>query len=161
MSELNKKTGLMLVFCILTSCDTPEFEEPPISALEDLAPGVEPVSGNTSNGTGGLILPDGFSATVVYEGTGESRELLILENGDMFVSRSGLREGPHIFGLRDTDGDYVVDRVEPFFEVATPAEQKVPRVHIEYHEGYLYAVTNEQASSRRIQHPRSSRLRPN
>ena len=93
---------------------------------------------------GGLILPDGFSAVVVFDGTGESREIFIRDDGDIFVSLSGLREGPHILGLRDEDGDWRIDRVERFFDVSTPKQQKVPRVHIAYRDGYLYAVTNEQ-----------------
>ena len=39
-----------------------------------------------------LILPPGFSAQVVFEGTGESRELVIRSDGDLFVSLSGLRD---------------------------------------------------------------------
>lgn len=92
----------------------------------------------------GLILPYGFEATVVFEGTSESRELYIRDDGDMFVSLSGLGEGPHILGLRDEDGDHVIDTVTRFFDVTTPESQLAPRVHIEYHNGYLYAVTNEQ-----------------
>lgn len=91
-----------------------------------------------------LKLPPGFESVVVFEGTGESREIYIREDGDLFVSLSGLRDDYQILGLRDTDGDFVINVVEPFFRVATPAEQKVPRVQIEYFEDYLYAVTNEQ-----------------
>ncbi len=91
-----------------------------------------------------LRLPPGFESTVVFAGTGESRELYIRQDGDLFVSLSGLRDDHQILGLRDSDGDRVADVVSPFFHVTTPAEQRVPRVHIEYFEGYLYAATNEQ-----------------
>lgn len=91
-----------------------------------------------------LVLPDGFAADVVFEGTGESRELYIREDGDLFVSLSGIRDDHTILGLRDEDGDHVIDTVLPFFRVTTPNEQKVPRVHIAYADDYLYAVTNEQ-----------------
>jgi len=94
--------------------------------------------------TAGLILPPGFEAQVVFEGTGESRELFIREDGDIFVSLAGIRDGKHILGLRDEDGDFVVDTVEAFFHFGTPEEQREPQVHIEYFAGYLYAVTNEQ-----------------
>ena len=100
---------------------------------------------------GGLILPDGFSAVVVFDGTGESREIFIRDDGDIFVSLSGLREGPHILGLRDEDGDWRIDRVERFFDVSTPKQQKVPRVHIAYRDGYLYAITNEQLVRLRLE----------
>ena len=104
----------------------------------------QPTQQSSEVDLGGIVLPSGFSAQVVFEGTGESRELVIREDGDMFVSLSGVRQGNSIVGLRDTDGDRVVDLVRPFFYVATPPEQKVPRVHIRYADGYLYAVTNEQ-----------------
>ena len=71
-----------------------------------------------------LILPPGFSAQVVFEGTGESRELFIRSDGDLFVSLSGLRDDFHILGLRDENGDHVIDTVEPFYRVTTPEEQK-------------------------------------
>ncbi len=91
-----------------------------------------------------LDLAPGFEAQVVFEGTGESRELFIREDGDLFVSLSGIRDDNTVLGLRDEDGDHVIDTVRPFFQVTTPDEQKVPRVHIAYADDYLYAVTNEQ-----------------
>lgn len=108
---------------------------------ESVAP---PPAASTPASTAGLILPPGFEAQVVFEGTGESRELYIREDGDLFVSLAGIRDGRHILGLRDEDGDHVVDTVESFFHVATPDEQREPQVHIEYFAGYLYAIDNEQ-----------------
>lgn len=93
---------------------------------------------------GELMLPPGFVSTIVFEGTGEARELVIRSDGDMFVGLSGIQDGPVILGLRDEDGDHVIDRVEPFFNLTTPLEQKVPRVHIRYFNEFLYAITNEQ-----------------
>jgi len=97
-----------------------------------------------------LDLAPGFEARVVFEGTGESRELFIREDGDLFVSLSGIRDDNTILGLRDEDGDHVIDTVRPFFRVATPKAQKVPRVHIAYADDYLYAVTNEQIVRMRL-----------
>jgi glucose/arabinose dehydrogenase/mono/diheme cytochrome c family protein len=91
-----------------------------------------------------LILPPGFEAVVVFEGTGESREIFIREDGDLFVSLAGLADAPQILGLRDEDGDYVIDKVEKFYHLKTPATQRPPQVHIEYFNEYLYAVENEQ-----------------
>lgn len=91
-----------------------------------------------------LILPPGFEAQVVFKGTGESREIYIREDGDLFVSLSGLSDDKHILGLRDEDGDYVIDTVERFYHLTTPEAQRVPQVHIEYFDEYLYAVNNEQ-----------------
>lgn len=91
-----------------------------------------------------LKLPSGFAAQVVFEGTGESREIYVRSDGDIFVSLAGLGNGPHILGLRDEDGDYVVDTVERFHDLTTPETQRPPQVHIEYFDDYLYAVDNEQ-----------------
>ncbi len=91
-----------------------------------------------------LKLPPGFESIVVFEGTGESREIYIREDGDLFVSLAGRRDDNQILGLRDSDGDFVIDIVEPFYRVSTPVEQRTPHVHIEYFDGYLFAATNEQ-----------------
>lgn len=90
-----------------------------------------------------LQLPAGFEAQVVFEGTGEAREIYVRADGDLFVSLSGLRDGNHILGLRDTDGDFVIDVIEPFYPLTTPDEQRAPRVQIEYFDDYLYAADNE------------------
>jgi glucose/arabinose dehydrogenase/mono/diheme cytochrome c family protein len=92
---------------------------------------------------GELLLPPGFRAQVVFDGTGESRELYIREDGDLFVSLAGIRDGNQVLGLRDEDGDHVVDTVQGFHSVRTPDDQSTPQVHIEYDDGYLFAVDNE------------------
>lgn len=91
-----------------------------------------------------LKLPPGFSAQVIFEGTGESREIYVRSDGDIFVALAGLGNGPHILGLRDDDGDYIVDTVERFHHLTTPESQRPPQVHIEYFDDFLYAVGNEQ-----------------
>ena len=91
-----------------------------------------------------LSLPPGFETQVVFEGAGESRELYIREDGDLFVSLTGLSDDKHILGLRDEDNDFVIDTVERFYHLTTPETQRLPQVHIEYFEKYLYAVENEQ-----------------
>jgi len=91
-----------------------------------------------------LELSSGFEAQVVFEGTGESREIYVRADGDLFVSLAGLRDDKHILGLRDEDGDHVIDTVERFYHIRTPEEQRAPQVHIEYFDDYLYAVENEQ-----------------
>lgn len=113
---------------ILSACQP---AEPPAPAAELTAPAE-------------LKLPPGFEALVVFEGTGEARELYIREDGDLFVSLSGLRDDKHILGLRDEEGDFVIDTVERFYHLTTPDTQRVPQVHIEYFDDYLYAVENEQ-----------------
>jgi glucose/arabinose dehydrogenase/mono/diheme cytochrome c family protein len=91
-----------------------------------------------------LILPPGFEAQVVFEGTGESREIYIREDGDLFVSLAGMRDGEHILGLHDEDDDFVIDMVTRFYRITTPDGRRPPQVHIEYFDDYLYAVELEQ-----------------
>ena len=60
----------------------------------------------------GLTLPPGFTATVVQEGLGAGRHLVIRRNGDLFLaSRNGLT------AMRDTNGDFKVDEVTPVGDV--------------------------------------------
>ncbi|MCG8441127.1 MAG: PQQ-dependent sugar dehydrogenase, partial [Caulobacterales bacterium] len=114
------------------------------SALWALAPAPAQHAGGAHVFNDGLILPEGFRAQVVHEIGWESRELIIREDGDMFVSLSGKHEGDHVIGLRDADGDHVIDVTTSFLPVTTPADQKFPRVHIARHGAWLYAVTNEE-----------------
>jgi len=127
-SRRNRSILLLAGATLLAGCAPPED---PVAATDDIS-------------TTELQLPPGFEATVVFEGTGESREIYVREDGDIFVSLAGLSDAPHILGLRDEDGDYVIDTVEKFYHLKTPESQRRPRVHIEYFNEYLYAVENEQ-----------------
>lgn len=74
-----------------------------------------------SDSTDGLILPHGFYAEVVYEGSGPARHLAIRRNGDIYVTTQlepFTEYDPDkvrgILALRDTDKDGRIDRVEKF-----------------------------------------------
>jgi hypothetical protein len=69
----------------------------------------------------GLVLPPGFHADVVYEGSGPARHLAVRANGDIYVTTQlppfstydpALNRG--ILALRDTDKDGRIDHVESF-----------------------------------------------
>ncbi len=124
----------LLLAALLAGCGG---EDPAAPATDDA---MAPAPADAIDDSGELILPPGFVAEVVFEGTGESRELYVREDGDLFVSLTGIRDGAHILGLRDSDGDHVIDTVTRFYHLTTPAEQRLPQVHIEYHDGYLYAI---------------------
>jgi glucose/arabinose dehydrogenase len=60
----------------------------------------------------GLTLPSGFTATVVQEGLGAGRHLVVAPSGDIYLgSHSGL------VAMRDTDHDGKVDKTESFGDV--------------------------------------------
>lgn len=115
-----------------------------LAALGACSPAEPPAPIAVASTTAELKLPAGFEATVVFEGTGESREIYVRDDGDLFVSLAGLSDDAHILGLRDDDGDYVIDTVERFYHLTTAEPQRTPQVHIEYFDDYLYAVNNEQ-----------------
>jgi len=83
----------------------------------------------------GLELPPGFQATVFAEGVGPgTRHLVVRDNGDVLVSRQNGR----LVGLKDDDGDGVVDRSD---------ERKVPITSgIALHGGYVYFSDNSSVS---------------
>lgn len=87
--------------------------------------------------TDGLVLPPGFQAEVVYEGSGPARHLAIRDNGDIYVTTQlppfaaydpKLNRG--ILALRDRDKDGRVDTVEHFTEILGTG--------IRFHKGALY-----------------------
>ena len=60
----------------------------------------------------GLVLPEGFSATVVQEGQGPGRHLAVAANGDIYLAgRDGL------LAMRDKDGDGKADETMKFGDV--------------------------------------------
>lgn len=137
-----RAAALVAATGLLAACGA---EQPPAEPMPE-----QPAEQDVAADSGELKLPPGFASQVVFEGTGESRELYIRDDGDLFVSLSGLRDDKHILGLRDEDGDYVIDTVERFYHLTTPEEQRVPQVHIEYFDEYLYAVENEQLVRMRL-----------
>ena len=60
----------------------------------------------------GLVVPEGFTATVVQEGLGTARHLAIAANGDLYVAG---REG--LVAMRDKDHDGKIDETAKFGDV--------------------------------------------
>jgi glucose/arabinose dehydrogenase len=68
----------------------------------------EPVECAADNG--GLVLPEGFCATVFADDTGRPRHMAVAPNGDLYVTiRGGRGESGSAIALRDTTGDGVAD----------------------------------------------------
>lgn len=65
----------------------------------------------------GILLPQGFCASVFADSLGRARYIAIAENGDVYVSIEGTRPNdtipkPAFIALRDTDRDGRADRIE-------------------------------------------------
>jgi glucose/arabinose dehydrogenase len=83
---------------------------------------------------GGLKLPTGFCAAVVAENVARARHLIVVPNGDVFVSTAngrGARGG--VVALRDTNGDGKLDKREQFGDNGGTG--------IAMRNGYLYLAT--------------------
>ena len=87
---------------------------------------------------GGLTLPAGFCALVVHKGVNvNARHLLVMPNGDVFVSIRATGQTPGaLLGLRDTNGNGKLDDPGDLSErFGTGAHGLV------YRNGYLYYAT--------------------
>jgi len=87
-------------------------------------------------GNGGLILPDGFVATVVIDSVHGARHLAVRENGDIYVKLRSSKENAGNIALRDTDGDGKADVSERFG--GNPTETRSYGTGMSIHDGYLY-----------------------
>jgi glucose/arabinose dehydrogenase len=83
----------------------------------------------------GLVLPEGFTATVFHEGIGQARHLAVRDNGDVYAMTLADNAAPEaaqgIVALRDADGDGVADEVRRF--------STIQGTGIGFHDGMLYA----------------------
>jgi glucose/arabinose dehydrogenase len=61
-----------------------------------------------------LVLPKGFTATLVAESLGHGRHVVINSNGDIYVSLSRVKNGGGIVALRDTNKDGKADIIKYF-----------------------------------------------
>lgn len=57
-----------------------------------------------------LILPGGFSATIVADSLGAVRHLAVNKNGDIYVKLNALKDGKGIYFLSDTNHDGKMDK---------------------------------------------------
>lgn len=83
-----------------------------------------------------IVLPQGFTATVVAENLGQARHLAVNANGDVYVKLGKLKDGKGIVGLRDLNGDGKADKITSFGEY--------PGTGMVIKKGYLYASSNSE-----------------
>jgi glucose/arabinose dehydrogenase len=100
---------------------------------------------------GGLVLPEGFCATVVASGLGPVRQLAVAPNGDLYAALSG-KPGDNTGGVlafRDRNGDGKPDERASF----GPGGGNDVKIH----NGYLYFALNDRVVRFRLH---SSKLEP-
>jgi len=99
---------------------------------------------------GGLVLPEGFCATIVASGLGPVRQLAVAPNGDLYAALSGkfLDATGGVLGFRDRDGDGKPDERASF----GPGGGN----DVEVHDGYLYFAPNDRIVRYRL----SGKLEP-
>ncbi|MYA64323.1 MAG: sorbosone dehydrogenase [Gemmatimonadetes bacterium] len=82
---------------------------------------------------GTIDLPDGFCALTYHTGVGAARQLVVREDGDVFVATRGSQSG--VTALRDLDGDGTADQTQRWGEAAGSG--------IALGEGVLYLATDD------------------
>ena len=80
--------------------------------------------------TSKLILPKGFSSTIVAESLGQGRHIAVNSNGDIYVSLQRVKNNGGVVALRDTNHDGKADIIKYF--------GKYSGTGIGIHNGYLY-----------------------
>jgi glucose/arabinose dehydrogenase len=93
---------------------------------------------------GGLVLPDGFCATVVASQLGPVRQLMVAPNGDVYAALSG-KPGDNTGGVlafRDKDGDGKPDERASF----GPGGGN----DVKLHNGYVYFALNDRVVRYRL-----------
>ncbi|MEX2410626.1 MAG: hypothetical protein WD607_04520, partial [Candidatus Paceibacterota bacterium] len=85
-----------------------------------------------------LLLPDGFEATIVADSVGPARQLVVNENGDIYVKLKQNTEEGSIVALRDSNKDGRADIIRTFGNQLEGNSQ----TGIEIHNGYLYFSSN-------------------
>lgn len=90
---------------------------------------------------GGIILPDGFCATLVVDSLGPARHIAVAANGDVYVKTRSEEGG--IAALRDTTGDFQADVIERFGSMTPMGTGILWETGMAIHDGYLWASNKE------------------
>lgn len=96
------KPGCAFLLCVqlLTSCQNQEKQRT--------------ASTMTDSAAQALVLPQGFSASVVADSVGKVRHLALNKNGDIYVKLGAVKDGKGILFLSDTDHDGKMDKTMGF-----------------------------------------------
>ena len=81
-----------------------------------------------------IVLPSGFTTTVVAKNLGRARHMAVAGNGDIYIKLERLKNGKGIIRLRDKNGDGKIDDTTGFGNYVGTG--------IAIKNGYLYASSN-------------------
>ena len=116
---MKKIYGLVLLF-LLCQCS-------------DVTPSITKDTSPIKNG--GLIIPDGFQATVFADSLGPSRHLTVNNNGDVYVKLSTDKGTLGNVALRDINQDGIADSIQRFGNYPNDGRFAT---EMRIHKGYLY-----------------------
>ena len=116
---MKKIYGLVLLF-LLCQCS-------------DVTPSITKDKSPIKNG--GLIIPDGFQATVFADSLGPSRHLTVNNNGDVYVKLSTDKGTLGNVALRDINQDGIADSIQRFGNYPNDGRFAT---EMRIHKGYLY-----------------------
>lgn len=105
----------------IVACSEPQ--DTTTAADTETAPASAPASA-------GIVLPEGFAATVFADDLGATRHLAIRSDGVVYASMRTAKDGHGLVAMADDDGDGVADRVEYFGDR--------PGTGLAIHDGHLY-----------------------
>ena len=98
---------------------------------------------------GGLKLPQGFCALVAADNLGAARHMVVMPNGDLYVTTQGTRDQPRRgVGLRDTNGDGKMDVTERLRRQEHDRDRGAQRISLHRHNQFGRAV---QADAKRTE----------
>ncbi len=119
------RTSLLsfLLSFVLVACDA----EPAATPEPEITSSISCDSDN-----GGLILEEGFCASVFADTLGRARHIAVAPNGDVYVKLRREMNGGSIVALRDSDADGKADEIRYF------GNPEWGGTGIEVHNGYLY-----------------------
>lgn len=83
----------------------------------------------------GIILPDGFSATVFADSLGAARHIAISPNGVLYVKLGGVKNGHGIVRLEDANKDGMAEKISGFGNYGGTG--------IAFDKNYLYATSDD------------------
>jgi glucose/arabinose dehydrogenase len=111
--------ALVLSIPLFTACgddDDDDSDAPPgvdagVDGGDDLDGGADGGNAACAEGNGGLVLPEGFCASVFADGVERARHIAVTASGDVFIAGNNAPDGTKgkIYGLRDADDDGVAE----------------------------------------------------